>query len=213
MFVRLIPRAAFAVALLTVPALAAAQAKLWANDTGHSKATFTVQAGPMTVDGSFGYVHGIVKWDDTDVTQSSVEEVVDICSLTTGDGKRETYLKSPDFFGGATFHQMVFKSTAVSKSDKGLKVEGDLKIHGVTKPVTFDVTDITMPGPGETKRKLDASTTLNRLDFGVGMGMADATISDEVKVTLHLELQPVRPNNGLHDVCCPSKVPTVPQPL
>jgi len=189
MLVRIVRFAAIAVTLLALPAFAAAQVTAWHIDSGHSSANFTVQGGPMSVDGSFHNVAGTVNWDDTDVTKSSVDATVDVSTVSTANDKRDTHLKTPDFFDAAKFPKMSFKSTAVSKSDKGLKLEGDLTMHGVTKPVTLDVTGIDKVKPGETKRKLNASTTLSRKDFGIGMGFAESMISDKVKVTLHLELK------------------------
>lgn len=189
MFVRLIQRAAFVATLLVLPALG--QSTAWHIDSGHSSANFTVsaQGGALPVDGSFRNVAGTVSWDDADVSKSTVNATVDVATISTANDKRDTHLKTPDFFDVAKFPSMTFKSTTVSKSDKGLTVEGDLTMHGVTRPVTLNVTGITPAKAGESKRKLTASTMLSRKDFGVGMGMAEAMISDKVKVTLHLELK------------------------
>lgn len=187
MFVRLLPRAAVVAALLAMPALAAAQATAWHIDSGKSSADFSVQT--PAVDGSFHNVAGTVNWDESDVTKSSVDATVDVSTVNTAIDKRDAHLKTPDFFDVAKFPQMTFKSTSVSQSGKGLKVAGDLTMHGVTRPVTLDVTGINKIKPGETKRKLNATTTLNRKDFGVGMGMAESMISNEIRVTLRLELK------------------------
>ena len=137
----------------------------------------------------FSLVEGTLEFDQADPTKSSVVATIKLANMSSGVPDLDDDFRSVDFFDTAKFPKMTFKSTAVSKSDKGLKLEGDLTMHGVTKPVTLDVTGIDKVKPGETKRKLNASTTLNRKDFGVGMGMADSMISDKVKVTLHLELK------------------------
>ena len=69
------------------------------------------------------------------------------------------HLKSADFFDVEKFPTMTFKSTKITKGEGNkLKVEGNLTIHGVTKPVVFDaeVTPTITPAsgnkPAETRR-------------------------------------------------------------
>jgi polyisoprenoid-binding protein YceI len=81
----------------------------------------------------------------------------------------------------------------VEKTGDGLKVSGNLTMHGVTKPVTLDVSDMSAVMENQMKkgtysRGLTATTTVNRHDFGVNGGMADAMLGNDVKVTIELEL-------------------------
>jgi polyisoprenoid-binding protein YceI len=179
-----------AVALVALPALALA-ADTWNIDTAHTQAAFSVKHLMIsTVRGDFDKTTGKVVIDDADITKSSVEATIDAASISTRDEKRDGHLKSADFFDVAKFPTITFKSTKVEKAGEGLKVTGDLTMHGVTKPVVLDVTgpskEIKDP-MGLFRRALSATTKLNRKDFGVSYG-PDAIVSDLVSITIEAEL-------------------------
>jgi polyisoprenoid-binding protein YceI len=82
----------------------------------------------------------------------------------------------------------------VAKAGKDvLKVTGDLTLHGVTRPVTLDVT--TSPEVkgmyGETRRGFSATTKISRKDYGLTWNKlveAGPAVGDEVAVVLDLEV-------------------------
>jgi polyisoprenoid-binding protein YceI len=178
------------IALVAFPALALA-ADTWNIDTSHTQAAFSVKHLMIsTVRGDFDKTTGKVVIDDADLTRSTVEATIDAASISTRDEKRDGHLKSADFFDVAKFPTLTFKSTKVEKAGEGLKVTGDLTMHGVTKPVVLDVTgpskEIKDP-MGNFRRALVATTKLNRKDFGVSYG-PDAVVSDLVTITIESEL-------------------------
>jgi polyisoprenoid-binding protein YceI len=69
-----------------------------------------------------------------------------------------------------------------------LKVTGDLTVHGVTKPVTLDVS-LNKVGPHPMMKVqtvgFDATTTIKRSDFGVGAYVPN--VSDEIKIRITTE--------------------------
>ncbi len=78
-----------------------------------------------------------------------------------------------------------FKSTAIKKIDaKKFKLDGNLTLKGVTKPVTFD---LTLSGIGKNMRTqkpiagFKLTGTIKRTDFGVG-GMPDSVVSENIEV-------------------------------
>ena len=186
--------AAAAAILLVLPLGALAQTATWTIDPAHSSAGFGIKhAGVSTVHGTIYKISGTVNWDDKDVTKSSVEATLDATTLSTGVDARDNDLKSPKFFEVAKYPTITFQSTSVEKTGDGLKVSGNLTMHGVTKPVTLDVSDMSAVMENQMKkgtysRGLTATTTVNRHDFGVNGGMADAMLGNDVKVTIELEL-------------------------
>jgi len=184
-----------ALALVALPALALA-GDTWNIDTSHTQAGFSVKHFMLsTVRGDFAKTTGTAVIDDADVTRSSVEVTIDVASVATRDQKRDAHLKSPDFFDVAKFPTMTFKSTKVEKAGEGLKVTGDLTMHGVTKPVVLDVTNLTqeIKDPyGNSRRAVSATAKLNRKDFGVSYG-PDAVVSDMVNVSIEAELVKAAP--------------------
>jgi polyisoprenoid-binding protein YceI len=179
-----------ALALVALPAFALA-ADTWNVDGAHSQTSFTVKHLLIsTVRGEFAKTEGKVVLDETDITRSTVEASIDVASISTRDEKRDGHLKSPDFFDAAKFPKLTFKSTKVEKAGEGLKVTGDLTMHGVTKPVVLDVTGPTkeIKDPwGLARRGVSATGKLNRKDFGVSYG-PDAVVSDQVTITIDAEL-------------------------
>ena len=177
-------------AVVALPAFALA-AEIWNIDTAHTQAGFSVKHFTISsVRGDFDKTSGKVVLDEADVTKSSVEATIEVASISTRDEKRDGHLKSPDFFDAAKFPTITFKSTKVEKAGEGLKVTGDLTMHGVTKPVVLDVTSLTkeMKDPyGNTRRAVSATAKLNRKDFGVSYG-PDAVVSDNVGLTIEAEL-------------------------
>jgi polyisoprenoid-binding protein YceI len=184
-----------AILLVALPIAAQAQVTSWTIDSYHSSVAFAIRhAGVSTVNGSFYNVTGQVDWNDADVTKSSVNATIDTTTVSTGVTPRDNHIKSPDFLDVAKFPTITFVSTSVAKTADGLTVTGNLTLHGVTKPVTLNVTDISAPqtmgpaGKQKTVRGLTATTTINRHDFGVMGGMADAMVGSDMKITIELEL-------------------------
>ena len=174
--------------MAAVPALAADTYKI---DGAHTQATFAVKHLLIsTVRGDFGKTEGVVVLDDVDTTRSTVQATIDVASVNTREEKRDTHLKSPDFFDAAKFPTITFKSTKVEKAGDGHKVTGDLTIRGVTKSVVLAVSGPTaeVKDPyGNAKRGLSATTKNNRKDFGVSYG-PNAVVGDEVSITIDAEL-------------------------
>lgn len=179
-----------AIALVALPAFAFA-ADTWNLDPAHTQVAFSVKHLMIsTVRGEFTRTAGKVVLDEADITRSTVEATIDIASINTREEKRDAHLKSPEFFDVAKFPTMTFKSTKVVKHGGGLKVTGDLTMHGVTRPVVLDVTGPTkeIKDPwGLARRGVSATAKVNRKDFGVSYG-PDAVVSDMVTITIDAEL-------------------------
>jgi polyisoprenoid-binding protein YceI len=174
-----------------------AHASDWDIDGTHTTAQFAVKHLVVsTVKGTFDKVGGTVSLDDKDITKSKVEVNIDPASIDTREPKRDTHLKSPDFFDVAKFPTLTFKSTKVVKAGKNkLKVTGDLTMHGVTKPITLAV-----DGPsaetktpfGTTVRAVSLTGKLDRKDWGLNWNKAleagGVLVSDEVQLDISAEL-------------------------
>jgi polyisoprenoid-binding protein YceI len=184
----------FVAALLAVaPLLASAGTSAWKVDPSHSTVGFSVRHLVISnVRGEFSKYDAKVKLDEADVTRSSVEATIDVGSIDTRSPDRDGHLKSPDFFDVAKYPTLTFKSTKVAKAGTDrLNVTGDLTLHGVTRPVTLEVT--TSPEVkglyGETRRGYSATAKIDRKDFGLTWNKvieAGPAIGDVVTLTLDL---------------------------
>ncbi|HET9744004.1 MAG TPA: YceI family protein [Terriglobales bacterium] len=163
----------------------------WQIDPNHTTIGFTVRhMGISNVHGRFQKVSGTAVIDDSDITKSSVNATMEVASVDTGVNMRDNDLRSANYFDAQQYPTITFKSTSVSKSDSGLKITGDLTIHGVTKQVTLDVDGPSAPvkmGPN-MRRGLSATTTINRKDFGVGAKTPSAAVGEQIKIQLDVEV-------------------------
>jgi len=186
--------AAALVAILAVPSPAAVTT--WQIDPAHTAAGFSVKHMMIaTVRGQFKGVTGSVNWDDQDISKSSVDVTIDANTVDTGEPKRDADLKSANFFDVAHYPTITFKSAKIEKiSAAKMKVTGDLTIRGITKPVVLDV-----EGPsgaikdpyGNTRVALNATTTINRMDYGVKWNAkldGGVVVGDDVNINIDLEM-------------------------
>lgn len=186
-----------AIALTLLLAAPAAFAQTWELDKAHSNVSFSVKHLMVTnVRGEFRDFTATVTPNEKDVTKSAIEAVVKVTSIDTREPKRDEHLKSADFFDVAKFPDMVFKSTSISKAGKGkFKMKGDLTVHGVTKPVVFDLELPAAPVKdpwGMERIGALATATINRKDFGVTwnktLDNGGLLVGEEVKIIIDAEL-------------------------
>ena len=137
----------------------------------------------------FGFSHPMGRFDPADPTKSSVTVTIPIDSIDTGVAKLDAHLKTDEFFDVAKYPTATFKSTRVERSgEHGLKVTGDLTLHGVTKPVVLDVTVNKVgrhPMAGRDAAGFDASATIKRSDFGISNYVPN--VSDEIRLSISTE--------------------------
>ena len=138
---------------------------------------------------NFGAASGTLVYDAAAPAESSVEVSLPLSGLNTFVPALDEHLKTPEFFDAAKFPAATFKSSKVQVLGKGkLKVIGTLTIKGVGKPVTLDVTLNNAGMHPMTKLEtigFDATVTIKRSDFG--MGMYAPAVSDEISLRITTE--------------------------
>jgi polyisoprenoid-binding protein YceI len=146
------------------------------------------------VRGEFTKVFGTIKFDREKPENSSVEVIIDPSSINTRDAQRDAHLKSPDFLDVEKSPEMRFQSKQIEVSDGGGKINGDLTVRGVTRPVVLDVEGPTpeVKDPwGKQRIGASATAKLNRKDFGLTWNAALETggvlVGEEVKITIDIE--------------------------
>jgi polyisoprenoid-binding protein YceI len=172
--------------------LAGAQATTWAIDPAHSEVGFGIRhMGLSTVRGHFTNVKGTILFDEANVSKSSVNVTIDATTVDTGNSARDNHLKTDAFFDIAKFPSATFVSTSVSKNGSHLTLNGNLTLHGVTKPVSLDAVPSGTPIESPMDHKMhvgySATTTIKRLDFGIGTSFSPAMLGEDVPLTIDLE--------------------------
>jgi polyisoprenoid-binding protein YceI len=97
---------------------------------------------------------------------------VSAASIDTKVKKRDTHLRSADFFDSDTYPDITVTVNQARPSGRGVTVSGSLTVRDRTKPLTFDAT---VSAVSDSEMSLDAEVPVNRADFGLTwnqMGMA-----------------------------------------
>lgn len=185
-------RLAVAAGLLFLSAPVVFAQATWSIDPAHSEVDFTVRHMSISnVHGQFGGLKGTIFRNTSVFSKSIVSVIIDVASIDTGVSARDNDLKSANFFDVARFPTATFTSTSVSGSGTHLTVNGNLTLHGVTRPVELDVDGPsgTVPGvDGKPHSGYSATATINRQDFGIGPKYSDSIVGDQIKLTIDMEV-------------------------
>ena len=172
------------------------KAGTWVLDPAHSEVTFSLRHMMISkVRGEFGLKSATIE-APANPLEAKVTASVDAASISTGDQNRDNHLRSADFFDVETYPTIDFVSTGVRYEGGDFLVDGDLTMHGVTKPVTFELEfgGFGTDPYGNYKAGATAKSVVNREDFGLTWNAALETggflVSD--KVTLEFEVSAVK---------------------
>lgn len=173
-----------------------ATAKRYEVDTAHTSVNFRVRHLFTWVDGRFGAFDGAIEFDPDAPEKTTVRGSIDAASIDTNVEKRDTHLRSGDFFDVEKFPKVTFESTKVTDVDaaaKTAKLHGNLTIKDVTKPVVLDAKflgEATDPW-GNRKAGFSGQTTINRKDFGLNWNQALETggvlVGEEIEIRIDVE--------------------------
>jgi len=166
----------------------------WNIDPTHSQAEFSVRHMFTKVRGHMVVTSGIVDTDDRDPLKTVIVARLDPSTINTGVSVRDDHLRSVEFFDTQRYPEIVFQSTAITKTAKDeYAVVGTLSMRGVEKPVTLQARaagDAIDPF-GNRRAGVSAQTTLNRKDFGLHWNRAleggGLLVGDEVEINLEIE--------------------------
>ncbi|MBB4637374.1 YceI family protein [Longimicrobium terrae] len=176
-----------------VPAIAAPAAPVtWRIDASHSELSFRIRHLVSRVNGGFNQWSGTIVADPASLAGGSVQVDIQTASIDTNNERRDTHLKSADFFDAPNHPVITFRSTRVTMDGRDLRVAGNLTIRGTTKPVVLTGRMLEVAGaPGRRRIGFEAQTTINRMDYGVSWNRAaeggGVTLGDEVTINIAVE--------------------------
>ena len=93
-------------------------------------------------------------------------------SIDTKNARRDTHLRSADFFDSANHPGIIFTADGIRASGQGVTVTGALTVRDRTRSLFFDAAASVH---GDDEICVDAEVIINRADFGLTwnlMGMA-----------------------------------------
>jgi polyisoprenoid-binding protein YceI len=161
---------------------------IWEIDPIHSHVTFAIRVMAVsTTRGRFKAIRGRLHIDEQNPTNSWVDAQVEAASIDTRNKLRDTHLRSAAFFDVKKYSTIRFTSTDVKQvRGQDYKVIGNLTLHGVTRPITFDVYYRRESSIRDKHTRIRASATIDRRDFGLGVAVRFAA-SSMVNIEIGLE--------------------------
>ena len=162
-------------------------------DPAHTMVQFKVRhLGLSTVTGRFATFTGSFQLDPASGQAGNASLSIDVASINTDNDRRNAHLKSPDFFNADSFPKITFQSTSIQKlTGNKYKVNGNLTMRGVTKPVTLDGE---LAGTRQTPRgwlaALSLTGTVKRKDFGLMWDRVTegvAIVADDITLQIDIE--------------------------
>lgn len=144
----------------------------WQLDPMRSTATLSTRSmwGMAPVKGTFTRLSGHAVADRPTIVSGQVS--VDATSFDSKNVKRDTHLRSKDFFNVDVHPDIVFVVDKVASSNGALLAVGQLSVAGVSRPLDVPFTVSALDA--DTVR-LDAKVKIDRSDWGLTwnqMGMA-----------------------------------------
>jgi polyisoprenoid-binding protein YceI len=166
----------------------------WTIDPSHSEVSFTVRHLMVSkVRGRFTSFDGQLV-TGADPLQSSVRATVDLASIDTANADRDAHVRSADFFDVEHHPTMTYRSTGVRYVANDLVVDGELTLHGVTRPVALqlEVNGFQPHTPfGDSRVGFSATGEINRSDFGITFNMpldgGGIALGEKIHLTIEVE--------------------------
>ncbi len=153
-------------------------------DPTHSFITFRVQhLGVSWLQGRFNDVTGSFSYDADNSSDSRVEMTVNTATIDSNHAERDKHLRSDDFLDTDKFPSATFKSSSFD----GKTLKGELTLHGVTAPISIDVTKV---GEGKDpwggyRAGFVGTHNLKRSDFGISYNLGPA--AEVVEMQFNIE--------------------------
>ena len=130
--------------------------------------------------GEFSGLKGDISFDPNDLTTSKFDVSIDVATINTGNGMKNTHAKSAMWFDAEKYPTIKFTSNSITKTATGYEAKGILNMHGVQKEIVipFNFADNVFTGNLE----------VNRLDYNINTaepehGAAKFKVSISVPVT------------------------------
>jgi len=159
-----------------------------------------------TMRGRFTILSGRLNIDEQNPANSWVDAQVEATSIDTRNKLRDAHLRSAAFFDVKKYSTITFTSTNIEHvGGQDYQVTGNLTLHGVTRPITFDVHYRGQSSMMGVRAGLSASATINRHDFSLGQGAA-VRLAASSMVTIEIDLEAVQQSVEVFDTNIRSKM-------
>jgi polyisoprenoid-binding protein YceI len=171
-------------------------------DKSHGSLLFRVDHIGLThFTARFSRFDAKLQLDPADPARSSLTATIDTNSVDTGNGDPtfdfDALIRGETLLDAARYPEMTFTSTEIAMtSPSTARVTGDFTMHGVTAPVTLDVSFNAGYGggsvdPSGSRIGFSAHGTLKRSAFGIALGIPEPGstigVGDDVEILIEVE--------------------------
>ncbi|MEX0386525.1 YceI family protein [Spiribacter sp. 221] len=157
-------------------------------DGAHASIQFRIShLGYSWLKGRFNDFSGEFQYDAANPGDSEIAVNIDTASIDSNHAERDKHLRSADFLDVQQYPEASFVSTDyIPNGDGTATLEGELTLHGVTRPISIDVEKI---GEGEDpwggyRVGFSGETEFALADYGIdyNLGPASETVYLELEV-------------------------------
>ncbi len=156
------------------------------SDPNHSQVMYSYNhLGFTTNMGLLSGANGTLTLDPKAPNNAKLSVDVPVNTIHTTIEALDKELVGPMFFDAAKFPNAHFESTKVTAKGASATIDGNLTIHGVTKPATINATFVSVGANPMSKKEtigFRGTAKVKRSDFG--LGMAVPAVGDEVDLTI-----------------------------
>lgn len=168
---------------------------VWVMDKAHSSIQFNVTHLIISqVTGKFEEFEGKIISSNENFNESNIDFTAQVASINTDNERRDSHLKSDDFFNADQYPKLQFVGKLLKQGDKYV-LKGNMTIRDITHPVVFNVDyngTITDPW-GKQRAGFKVSGNIDRFDYGLNwndlMETGGAIVGKDVEIVCNVELQ------------------------
>jgi polyisoprenoid-binding protein YceI len=171
-----------------------ANASVYSLDNAHTNVGFSAKHLMITnVKGDFKKFNANIDFDLASKSFKVFKATVETGTIDTGIEKRDAHLKSADFFLSDKYPEMTFEMKSYEVDGDEGKMKGDLTIRGITKPVVFEVEDLSTVKDFEGNNRIGFTLKgkINRMDYDLkwnkALELGGVAVSEEVKISVDVE--------------------------
>ncbi len=138
--------------------------------------------------GRFNTFSGTFSYDEKNPSAAKVSVEIDASSVDSNHAERDKHLRSKDFLEVSKYSKAAFVSSSYEDKGQGKGVlKGNLTLHGVTKAITIEVTQV---GAGKDpwggyRRGFLGTTKISLEDYAIIFNLGPA--SKMVELSLNVE--------------------------
>jgi polyisoprenoid-binding protein YceI len=173
----------FSITVIACSILSSIIVQQYWNVEHNSNIKFTVtNAFFFDVHGTLDFARSKIEFDPNNLDHTSIEVVLKVSSINTGNAERDKHLNNEDFFDTNRFPYITFIASTAKKSVNGTyTLTGNLTIKDISKVVTIP---FTFSSQGD-KATFKGGFSINRLDYKIGEKYSFG-ISKQVKIELYI---------------------------